>query len=147
MIMIILIALYEYRTRPAIFREECELRVFQNRVLRGSGHLVTGEVTGRCGTFTNTLEPEVEMGRICSMHGNDKCIQNCGRKIPTVQACWEEVRADGRILTWEQMKYGVDWIHLAQHRTHEAGAPEEHIPGPNDSRFAHEERGPYTRHR
>jgi hypothetical protein len=41
MIMIILIALYEYRTRPAIFREECGLRVLQNRVLRDRRKEVT----------------------------------------------------------------------------------------------------------
>jgi hypothetical protein len=92
--IILLVVLYGCQTLSLTLREECRLRVFENRVLRRIFGPKRDEVTGSWRKLHNEelhglysspriirviKSKEDEMGRACGTHGGgERCLQHFG---------------------------------------------------------------------
>ena len=126
------VVVYGYETWSLTLREECRLRVFENKVVRRIFGPKRNEVTGEWRRLYNEeIYPhqmsvgcqvkKIEMGRACSTHGEEeRCIQGFSGGNLREGDDLKDPGVDGRIIFkrvlremgWEDM----GWIDLTQYR-------------------------------
>jgi hypothetical protein len=75
------VVLYGCESRSLTLREECRLRVFENKVLWRIFGPKRDEVTGEWRRLHNKEVKKTEMGRTCGTYGGEeRCIQGFSGK-------------------------------------------------------------------
>ena len=92
-----LVALYGCETWPLTLREECWLRVFEKRVLRGIFGLNTEEVTGEW----RKLHIEVGLNDLYSSSNVIRVMKSRRMRWAGHEARMEERRGSYRVLLWK----------------------------------------------